>query len=61
MYNDEFIEYTCSIRTMIKKVERKKEIMSFICSEDFYFFYNKGVQNIILEMFYGIEIGIVES
>ena len=59
-YN-EFIEYTCSIRTMIKKVERKKEIMSFICSEDFYFFYNKGVQSIILEMFYGTEIGIVES
>ena len=59
-YN-EFIDYTSSIRNMLKKVERKKEIMSFICSEDFYFFYNKGVQNIILEMFYGIEIGIVES
>jgi precorrin-2 dehydrogenase/sirohydrochlorin ferrochelatase len=59
-YND-FIEYTSGIRNMIKKMESKKEIMNFICSEDFYFFYTKGVQKIILEMFYGTEIGIVES
>jgi precorrin-2 dehydrogenase/sirohydrochlorin ferrochelatase len=59
-YND-FIDYTSSIRKMVKKMNSKKEIMNFICSEDFYFFYTKGVQNIILEMFYGTEIGIVES
>ena len=35
--------------------------MNFVCSEDFYFFYTKGVQNAILEMFYGTEIGTVEN
>ncbi|MCB2290707.1 NAD(P)-dependent oxidoreductase [Clostridium sp. CS001] len=59
-YND-FIEYTSGIRNIVKKLESKKAIMNFICSEDFYFFYTKGVQNIILEMFYGSEIEIVES
>jgi precorrin-2 dehydrogenase/sirohydrochlorin ferrochelatase len=59
-YND-FINYTSSIRNMIRKIEHKKEIMNFICSNDFYFFYTKGVQNNILEMFYGTEIGVHES
>lgn len=59
-YND-FIDYTSSIRNMVKKMNSKKEIMNFICSEDFYFFYTKGVQDIILEMFYGTKIEIVES
>lgn len=53
-YTD-FIDYTCSIRNIVKKSAEKKEIMNFVCSEDFYFFYTKGAQNIILEMFYGIE------
>ncbi len=53
-YTD-FIDYTSKIREMVKKSLRKKEIMSFICSEDFYFFYNKGAQEAILEMFYGTE------
>jgi precorrin-2 dehydrogenase/sirohydrochlorin ferrochelatase len=59
-YND-FIDYTSSIRNIIKKMERKKEIMNFICSRDFYFFYTKGAQNNILEMFYGTEFGVHES
>jgi precorrin-2 dehydrogenase/sirohydrochlorin ferrochelatase len=59
-YND-FIEYTSSIRNMIKKIELKKEIMNFICSKDFYFFYTKRVQNNILEMFYGNEIKVQQS
>ena len=50
-----FIDYTCSIRNLVKKSEEKKEIMNFVCSEDFYFFYTKGEENSILEMFYGIE------
>ena len=49
---EEFIDYTCSIRNMAKSKANKKEIMSFVCSEDFYFFYTKGVQNDILKMFY---------
>ncbi len=56
-----FIDYTCSMRNMVKKSEVKKEIMNFVCSEDFYFFYTKGVQNTILEMFYEAEFGIVEN
>ena len=59
-YTD-FIDYTSSIRNMIKKTSEKKEIMNFVCSEDFYFFYTKGVQNIVLEMFYGAEIVAVEN
>jgi precorrin-2 dehydrogenase/sirohydrochlorin ferrochelatase len=51
-----FIDYTCSIRNMVKKMGLKKEIMNFVCSEDFYFFYTVGAQNVILEMFYGYEI-----
>ena len=56
-----FIDYTSLIRNMIKKMELKKEIMNFICSKDFYFFYTMGAQNNILEMFYGTEIGVQES
>lgn len=59
-YTD-FINYTCSIRNMVKKRAQKKEIMDFVCSEDFYFFYTKGLENVILEMFYGIEIGIAQN
>ncbi|MBU3161099.1 NAD(P)-dependent oxidoreductase [Clostridium frigoris] len=49
-----FIDYTCSIRNIVKSRPEKKEIMNFVCSEDFYFFYTKDVHNIILEMFYGV-------
>ena len=52
---EDFIDYTCCIRNMVKFMNCKKEIMSFVCSEDFYFFYIKGAQNDILEMFYGTE------
>lgn len=48
-----FIDFTCSIRNMVKSRRHKKEIMDFVCSEDFYYFYTKGAQNVILEMFYG--------
>lgn len=52
-----FIDYTCSMRNTLKKSGIKKEIMNFVCSEDFYFFYTKGAQNTILEMFYETEFG----
>ena len=54
-YTD-FIDYTSALRNSIKSKAEKKEIMDFVCSEDFYFFYIKGVQNKIIEMFYGTEI-----
>lgn len=52
-----FIDYTCRMRNVVKKSEIKKEIMNFVCSKDFYFFYTKGAQNDILEMFYETEFG----
>jgi precorrin-2 dehydrogenase/sirohydrochlorin ferrochelatase len=52
----DFIDYTCSIRERVKKSLQKKEIMDFVCSEDFYFFYAKGARDAILEMFYGAEV-----
>jgi len=52
-YTD-FIDYTFSIRNMVIQRSEKKEIMNFVCSGDFYFFYTKGVHDVILEMFYGI-------
>lgn len=49
---DDFIEFTSFIRNSIKGFENKNEIMNFICSEDFLFFYNKGMGKSIFEMFY---------
>lgn len=54
-YSD-FIDYTFSIRNKVMKNTLKKEIMNFVCSEDFYFFYTKGLHDSILEMFYENEI-----
>ncbi len=31
----------------------KDEIIDFICSDDFHFFFEKGYGNLILSMFYG--------
>jgi precorrin-2 dehydrogenase/sirohydrochlorin ferrochelatase len=52
-YTD-FIDYTCLIRNLVKQRVDKKDIMSFVCSEDFYFYYTKGEQDIILKLFYEI-------
>lgn len=49
---DEFIEFTSNVRNSIKESSKKREIMKFMCSEDFYFFYEKGKENIVLKMFY---------
>ena len=59
-YSD-YIDYTCYIMNMVKDMVKKKEIMNFVSSEDFYFFHTKGFENIILEMFYGIEMGIAQN
>ncbi|WP_125153199.1 NAD(P)-dependent oxidoreductase [Clostridium rectalis] len=50
---DEFVEYNCYIRHIVKEYKNKDEIMNFISSEDFYFFYKKDVHKYILKMFYG--------
>jgi precorrin-2 dehydrogenase/sirohydrochlorin ferrochelatase len=49
---DEFVSFTSSIRNGISDWDRKQEIMNFICSDDFYFFYEKEREVTILKMFY---------
>lgn len=50
---DSFIEYSYKLRNNISKSEDRAIIMDFVATEDFYFFYSKGKNEIILEMFYG--------
>lgn len=49
---DEFVSFSSSIRNQIKDWDRKQQIMNFICSDDFYFFYEKEKEMTILKMFY---------
>ena len=49
---EEFAVFTSYIRNSIKNFENKNEIMNFICSEDFLFFYNKKMAKNVFEMFY---------
>lgn len=49
---DSFVEYSCSLRNRIKDFHNKDEIMEFVASEDFYFFYKKNKHESILKMFY---------
>ncbi len=49
---DDFVTFTAFIRNSIKDFENKNEIMNFICSEDFLFFYNKGMAKSVFQMFY---------
>ncbi|MBC2580767.1 NAD(P)-dependent oxidoreductase [Clostridium sp. DJ247] len=50
-YKD-FIEFTSSIRNKLRGYRDSKEILNFICSDDFYFFYIKGKHKTVLELFY---------
>ncbi|SHH70201.1 NAD(P)-dependent oxidoreductase [Clostridium grantii] len=53
---DEFVDFAIEIRKMIKNNENKKEILSFIATEDFRFIFNKGKAVITLKIFFGGEI-----
>ncbi|KEI75117.1 precorrin-2 dehydrogenase [Clostridium botulinum B2 128] len=50
---DNYIEYVTYIRSITKNNPMKYEIIDFICSNDFHFFFEKGYGNLILSMFYG--------
>ncbi|MBE1302676.1 NAD(P)-dependent oxidoreductase [Clostridium botulinum] len=50
---DNYIEYVTYIRSITKNNTMKDEIIDFICSNDFHFFFEKGYGNLILSMFYG--------
>lgn len=52
---DSFVGFASAMRNSMKNLSNKKEILNFVCSEDFYYFYKKGVHKEILEMFYGGE------
>lgn len=49
---DGFVEFTSIIRNKVKNLKNKQEILNFICSDDFYFFYEKGKARAILKLFY---------
>lgn len=51
---DEFVSFSSSIRNQIKDWDRKQQIMNFICSDDFYFFCEKGKHKEIFSMFYDL-------
>ena len=52
---DEFIEYISCLRKKVKNLDYKNEFMDFVASEDFKFFYSKGVHEKVLSMYYGGE------
>jgi precorrin-2 dehydrogenase/sirohydrochlorin ferrochelatase len=49
---DKFVEFNDIIRKNLKGKKEKNEVMSFIASEDFYFFHCKGYGEKVLNMFY---------
>lgn len=49
---DDFITFTALVRNNAKELKNKNEIMEFICSDNFLFFYEKGLGELILKMFY---------
>lgn len=54
---DEFIGLTSEIRNKAKFLKNyKKEIINFIGTEDFKYFYDKGKDNLILKMYFPKEI-----
>ena len=54
---DEFIGFSSSIRNSAKTInDKKKDIINFVCSEDFKYIYEKKKDKIVLEMFFGKEV-----
>ena len=54
---DDFIGYSSLIRSKAKTIiEYKKDIIDFVCSEDFKYIYDKKKDKVVIEMFFGKEI-----
>ncbi|MEG1255691.1 NAD(P)-dependent oxidoreductase [Clostridium sp.] len=49
---DDYVEFTTMVRLNITKIDKKNEILDYINSDDFLFFFNQGVAKEILELFY---------
>lgn len=51
---DGYIEYTSMIRNKVKKhPDLKKQVLDFIFSEDFYFFFKQNKHKEVMDLFYG--------
>jgi precorrin-2 dehydrogenase / sirohydrochlorin ferrochelatase len=52
---DDFTQYISGLREKVRKLDYKDEFMDFVATEDFKFFYYKGVHEKVLSMYYGGE------
>lgn len=50
---DEFVDFVCGLRKKINDKELKREIMEFVNTKDFYYFFKLGKHIQVLNMFYG--------
>ncbi len=49
---DNYVEFITHIRNRVTNLNNKNEILNFVCSEDFLFFFNKNCHGEVLELFY---------
>lgn len=49
---DDFINYINSLRNKVKSKSYKDEIMKFVSTKDFHFFYNNNAADLVLQLFY---------
>ena len=49
---DEFIQYLCEMREAAKQSHQKEELLNFIATEEFKFFYDKGKHKEVLGLFF---------
>ncbi|MGL4731477.1 MAG: NAD(P)-dependent oxidoreductase [Clostridium sp.] len=50
---DEYVGFTVRLRNSIIDMDKKREVMSFVTSKDFLYFFNKGYGEKVLNLFYG--------
>lgn len=54
---DDFIGYSSIIREKAKALKANKDnIITFVCSEDFKYIYEKGKDKLVIDMFFGKEV-----
>lgn len=51
--HDEFAKFSGAVRDNISDIDNKREVMDFICSDSFKFFFDKKKHQLALELFYG--------
>jgi len=49
-----FSIWVTNLRESLKNHQKKDEILDFVCSDDFFFFFRKGYANKILKLFYEV-------